>query len=291
MHFKGKESFKNSNFTLKSHSEGIKFYLILLKRELNKMGVAFASNVVNESTEVLTTVVTNTAQACNITQDQVQKNKACKITTPGNLNVNQSNTENSFISITCTQTNAVQNSISSSINETVQQVAKATQGALGIGVAGAADLTNLYTELATTIVNSFNQGCAGGQEQSQDNTICKASGANVYVNQTNQEFESATVNCVQNNSAVNNVKNRVVTALSQAASATVEGILGPLIFILILVTIIVIAIFLGPELLLTNPNFWKIALVLIVILILAYFIIAYFRKWYPFKQDNNPVNM
>lgn len=255
------------------------------------MGGALASNIVDEATSVMTSVVTDTAQNCTTTVNQLNVNEICNlnIDAAGNVVIIQNNIGQSNIDVQCTQTNSVQNSINANLTESISQISKATQGALGIGIASASNVTNLYTSLAIAIVNTFNQSCIGGTTQTNIAKTCKAkidSGGTVTIDQTNEEFATATLNCIQQNAAVNNVKATIATSISQAATATVEGILGPLMFLLIIVVIIVIAIFVGPELLLTNPNFIKFCLILIVLLIVVYFIIAAVRKWWPFKPDN-----
>ena len=245
------------------------------------MSSAYASNTVEDATNILIRVAVDATQNCQtqISQDQIL-NVVAKDGSTINLN-DVTVTQIISTDMGCISTTTTQNNISNSLKQAVSQLSKAITQAFAITPSSsiAENVTKLLTNLSTEIQISFNQTCKNVIAQNQIVNIKAINGSkiNAYDLNFNQTIDDV-IDCVQNNTSVNSVKNQLIQQIEQKAEAIVQSILGPLFAILLIILIVIGFIIFGGVKSITN---WKFILT-ITIIIVVYLGLAFALRWWPF---------
>lgn len=92
--------------------------------------------------------------------------------------------------------------------------------------------------------------------------------------------------CLSNVDSTNQIRTFITTTISKKIQNTVEKIVGPVAFLILILLIIFIGLLLYGIYLFLNPTFWFI----IIIIVIIYIVIASFRKWYPFNVTTSNDN-
>ena len=246
------------------------------------MSSAYSSNTVEDGVRISINVLNEATQQC---QTQVLESLSLDITgnKGGSINIGDIDWSQVIdMNINCTQTSTSQSSIDNSLQQTISQVAKAVAQAFSIpgNSAQSQNNTDLWTEIGTSIKNVYNQKCKNLLETTGDVRI---------VNNTNEDVTFASlnfnqqidgmVNCIQTDSTVSDVKNKIVQNIEQKAESIIESLLGPLFTILLIIIVVIGVILFGGVKAVTN---WKF-LIVIAIIITVYIILALTQKWWPFR--------
>lgn len=176
--------------------------------------------------------------------------------------------------------------IKSEINQAFSQAATAVAQQFQLSEAGVNQVSATAANIATNISNTTVQDCIQKVSQTQGITVsCSPSGAgacsvSVSRNSFSQGFTPIN-NCVLQESNAQRVINEVTQQISQEGTAKVESILGPLLAIIIVIILIVGASFFGGTKVLADWRLWAV----VVILILIYLGIAFWRSWFPFEKS------
>ena len=154
-----------------------------------------------------------------------------------------------------------------------------------LSAANVDQVTNIAAEVATEISNETVQNCITEISESQGIVIdCSPTGFGACdVNVEEVTFSQGTEvinNCILRQSNAQRVINDVTQEISQKGTAKVESLFGPIIAIVIVIVLIVGAVFLRGTKALTDWRLW----VVVIVAILIYLGIAYWRKWFPFEQ-------
>lgn len=212
------------------------------------MGGAFSSNTIKDGVDVIANVLVESTQTCQTTNNQ-EIDVNITATNGGTVRVEKL-TIGQLVStnIACTQTNDVQSSIDNSLDQVISQVASATAQAFSIpgNSAFARNNTKLWTQIATTIKESFNQTC--NQHLVQKETVNFTANDGTIITgplDFNQNVDSM-ITCIQNNSSVTDIKNQIQQNLSQSATSKIESILGPILAVLIVFGIIIAVVIFLP---------------------------------------------
>lgn len=203
------------------------------------MGSAHASNsasaVANVANFINNSTTANSA-AVNIVEQHTDINN-CKIKLSGDFNVHDSAVlvqKNNQIIAAKQDAN-----VSNNIAQALLQQAQSTVGTLGIGFADANNSASEMVNDTNQIINAMTVGC--GQYSSVDQSFtCQNS--NITAKNLNIGFSSSSdflSTQTLNNDQVANVVNDISQTIQQKATATVEGIAGMLIMILLGIAVII----------------------------------------------------
>lgn len=191
--------------------------------------VANVSNFVNNSTTANSTAVSNVQKTINLSN--------CYIKLAGDFDAKESATlaqKNTQIISAKQDTNVANN-----IQQQMLQQAQSTVGSLGIGYADASNSASEMVNDTNQIVNAMTVGC---NQYSSVNQSFTCSGSTIIAKNLNIEFDSSSdflSSQTLNNDQVANVVNDISQSIQQKATATVEGISGMLIMILLMIAVII----------------------------------------------------
>jgi hypothetical protein len=200
--------------------------------------------------------------------------------------------------IKCAQSNSSSNQIQQEVTNKLANTAAAIISSLGISAAGATTITNSTVNIATTITNTYKQSCAQNVTTTKGIYINQDSRDN-YNNQnitisyiTFTDLQNSITNCIQQNQAVNNAKQALINTIQNEATAKVKGVMGPIVMIILIITLTISARMYSGKKLLMSPVFMGS----IFALVLIYGGVAWLKKWFPFnrKDDNKyrpPMNI
>ncbi len=204
------------------------------------MGGAIASNVANNIADVCTNITSSVGNtsACAASEKSVIKSYDCDL--------NQVYINTAFTNI-CTAKQYLSNtSQQSSVNNIAQQMlqsAQATVGSLGIGFAEASNTANQYVNssanIASSVTEASNEVVTEGESLTCENSVWNDVTFNTTFDNSYISNQSLTNNNVQTS------VQEISQSITQTASATVEGLGGIIIVIVICITIALFAI-LGP---------------------------------------------
>lgn len=189
---------------------------------------AISSNVAESVAKQLISVTNSTLSTCKMTSQQQQ---SAVITVGSGSNFSGTFNWNQQIGLRqdCVSNATTANQISQDMAQKVDQVAKAVAQQFQLSAAVSSNVTRLTSEMATAISNSFTNECSnfGTQQQALVISTSDNTRSSVFAN-WNQVYDS-TLNCVQKSAAVNSAQQKLQTAISQEASATVENFLAGII--------------------------------------------------------------
>ena len=241
------------------------------------MGAAQSSNVVNAISNVTNEIQNETAASATNIVNCVNNYTVtrCRITGPLNAQATCN------IGITSNQIAAAiqNNNLNNTIAQTLLQEATSTVGSLGLGYASATNTANAFANSTTAIVNSVSTSVSNNVNQIT-NFVCRDSELNTANIGTTTDVNFLT-NQVLQNEATNRVINNISQDITQRATATVEGLVGFLIALAILIVAIGWVLFRPLQLALSSRIF---IIFLIVAVVVGYLILAYFLRIPPFSD-------
>ena len=203
------------------------------------MGSAQSSNVANAITNITNTVSNSTTVSSTQTSD-ISNNISldnCKILLDGNYNVTTSAeviAKNNQIVTAKSDSNLINN-----IAQQVAQTATSTVGSGGLGYADASNSTTTMVNSTNQIINAMTVGCS---QYSQINNNFNCNGSFVKAKNLNVNFKSqADFMSTQtlSNNQVADIANTITQGITQTATATVEGMGGLLLMIIIGLAVII----------------------------------------------------
>jgi hypothetical protein len=205
------------------------------------MGGAHSKNSVSSAIKLMAEINVNIQQECSTINSLsntliVDPNPNCgKDSTYSHNRANFENT--STLNFTCEQAVKSSSTIQNTIKSVTAQLAKATTGAIGASSADATNITNNMTSLGSTISTDFDGKCTATNSGANDISLHACHVNNNTFNLAN--LATSTANCIQTAAASNSNANAITQIISQKAISKVEGLLGPLIGLLIAIAIII----------------------------------------------------
>lgn len=201
-----------------------------------------------------------------------------------NVNFNQS----AIYTTQCSSNINITSDIQQQISQAFQQAAAAIAQQFQLSAANVDQVAKIAANVATNIDNTTVQNCIQQVSQNQGITVACAptgSGAcNVTIKQINFEQGFTPINnCVLQEQNAQNVINQVTQQISQQGTAKVESIFGPLIAIIIVIIVIIGAVLFGGTKALGDWRLW----IVIIVLILIYLALAFWRHWFPFENKSS----
>lgn len=207
------------------------------------MGVSISKNTIQSMINDTNSIISTYENTCSATGTSTVAQVTTNGCTFGNDNkiIVQGST---YVSLQCIQNNTTQNSIRSSVQQSLQQTAKSITQSFGFpSFAEADNFISLSATLGDQIVNYYYNTC-----------IARTSSTNVGFTCTNSQFGNGNVievegftqiteNCLQNNTAINNIVSQLEASLNQTAVATQQNTFE--IFIIIFIVIIIALAYAG----------------------------------------------
>lgn len=202
------------------------------------MGAAVSKNQAKEIASIVNDISqnTNTSQGNTFQWKNVVQFEKCKVNAD-NFEVNQSTT--SFIKA-MQLSEALQNAkVKNDIAQKLAQEAKSTTGFLGVGFASASNVASTEANATNTILNSMNT-TLNNIVNVQNVFTCDNSTLNIKgpikINQSG--FSSIMTDQTVKNEQIVDLSNSLTQDISQKASATVQGAVGFLLVIALIIGII-----------------------------------------------------
>lgn len=241
------------------------------------MGNSTAKNIINSGTSAMISVATNVVQNCSVNNDQQQSVNIsnCGLVVIENLSINQA----LDITVDCIQSSVSTNNLDQQLTQIAQQMATAVNNNLNItGSSTAENVTTLTQELAIAIKNSSQQNCATQITTGQTfNVACgdiPTSRPTIVSGVNNRNAGTIITNCLQTDVSVNNIKQTLYNIIDQSASSTVENSITAIMFVLVGFIIAYILI---------QRGYTYAAIIVFIVIVLLYFVLAYFAGWAPFN--------
>lgn len=183
-----------------------------------------STNISRDMIKMSAAILNKTAQNCTAPVSTVQ---AISVSGCDDVNISGNELRNSIsVNLSCVQNSAVDNKVSTLIEQQFKQMAEIKSQALGLGVGDSKISTNIVEtakDLSTTIVNEFVQNCAPSIFSTQSINVSDCKTANIVDNKLINDI-SAIVNCLQSSSAVSGVANDLQTTIDQIAKNKEEPI-------------------------------------------------------------------
>ena len=255
---------------------------------------ANVSQQINAAANESVSVINNQTQNCVTMGNQSQAIAICTGNTslcPGgassvdieNVNFNQS----AIYTTQCSTNVNITTDIQQQISQAFQQAATAIAQQFQLSVANVNQVASISANIATNIDTTTVQNCVQQASQNQGITVsCAPTGGgacDVTIKQVNFEQGFTPINnCILQEQNAQTVINQVTQQISQQGEAKVESIFGPLIAIIIIIIVIIGAVLLGGTKALGDWRVW----IVIIVLILIYLAIAFWRHWFPFEQKS-----
>jgi hypothetical protein len=249
------------------------------------MGVASSSNTIKSMINTSMNVISTYEQICTVSKSQADIvfniSGNCQLT---NDNIKIQDTQT--IVQSCIQNNTTQNSLSSSVKQSMTQQAKAITQQFDFGTVGnAQNFIDQSAKLADTISQVYNQNCSVTGIQSNDSFTCsnnaKITNSVIQIG----SYQSLTQNCLANNTSINDLTANLVTLLSQTATAQNQNTFAA--FIYAFVAILAIVAWAGISIASTPLVQWAIVGLILVSIIstIIYTVTARDKGHYPYSKN------
>jgi hypothetical protein len=211
-----------------------------------------ASNNVNTVIDLMTKVHINIRESCstNISQNiEIEF-----INGPGGSQKIEGNTfdfsQSAAANSQCQQSAQADTVVKNTIDEVVQQTAKAVGQMIAGTEVDASNAVSALTKIGTQISTSFSTDCQANVAQNFLFRIeNKGNGTQTFVDNTvsHSQFATAMSKCVQTSVVKSGVTNEVSEIFSQLASSKTENLLGPLFGLLIAIALVIGMVLFGGE--------------------------------------------
>lgn len=263
-----------------------------------KMGNTIATGSINQAIQESLNIFNKAYQNCN---GNVNQRIDITLDACGDVKLkNWDLTQNSALNVGCVQNANLTSEQKMSITDQFVQTAKAISQNVDFnpGTTEANNLVAICMNLSETISNVISQQCDLSNNQvinfnvnaGNTTTGCippnqhgtnRQYGGNIdIVGFLTNQSSNAQLNCATNQKGVATQVSQIKTMISQKATATVENALWPIVILIIGIAFAVAYLFSRPGVI----KWIIIGIIGILVLILIYFIVAYFIKLWPFKN-------
>jgi hypothetical protein len=215
------------------------------------MGNSLAVNTASEATDLMVSAATDNILNCKTAIDQIQ---GITVIAQNGSSINIGDIDWSQVvayNQSCYQNATATNTISTSIQQEAQQIAKAIQQQWAVFTAAeAVNMSDLVIKLSEQVCTEYTTKCAAEVIQTQTATFYASGGSEIATGILNWD---QTVNgiskCVQQTSTVTNAQNNLSNNITQQATAEIQNFLMPLIIAAVIILVVVILlVFGGPAL-------------------------------------------
>lgn len=204
-----------------------------------------AENIVSETTDVMVNVINQAYSNCASASVQSETQ-----TVSGNDGSTIILGKNDFYEtaselVQCETTADFDSNISTEISQAAQQAAEDINASLDPfgGDEEAVNVTNITANLATTVVDTYNQSCTYATLQTQSQDVIDNYDSTIIIGCTTFDEELDVMNqCILQATAVQDIQNELQQAVSQSASNKQSSLLLTLILIVAVVFVIVVIV-------------------------------------------------
>lgn len=254
---------------------------------------ANVSQEVDAAIEDMFSVVNNTTATCVQRGTQSQSLTISCPACPGGTNVTVEDitfNESAVYNTSCSEAVMNNTNINQDISMQISQVAMAIAQQFQLSVANVNEITKLLTQISDMVSNDTVLTCVQQVAQNQGLEIfCPSSpGAdgvcNITVKGITFDERFTPINdCILQTSNSTGLVQQITDIVQQTGTAKVESIFGPLIAIIIVIIVIIGAVLFGGTKALGDWRLW----VVIIVLILIYLALAFWRHWFPFEHKSS----
>ena len=183
------------------------------------MGTSVAENKIDESINIMINVLNSSENNC-ISQTQQSARIISYAGGGATVNVNCTISQSSTIDTNCAQNTQTQTKLNTELFQSGQQQAEAISQFFSLSSAKSSNVYESYAELSQTISNVYTQTCIADSAQYAE-VINIAEDEGTVINTTCDIYQVAktTTSCIQNNSSVNDIRNKIVQQVEQEAKA------------------------------------------------------------------------
>lgn len=268
------------------------------------MGNTVSVNDINDAISISISSFNTSAQNCSGGQSQVVN---VNFASCGNINLKDLHiSQIAKLNTDCIQKAMITSSQQSQIISQMTQLAQSISQNLDLnpGTTEASNIVSICLSLSMNIVNTISQectlsnnqvvnfnvnnqgtsGCIPPNPQTGQHDYAGITAVGIYIDQAMQ----AQLNCVLNSSIVSNQVQQLSQYISQIAKATVQNAIA---WIILAIAVLVAALSLFARA--KGPVAWVIAIILLLLIVGAFFLIGYLGKKYkwfyiwPFKKEQH----
>jgi hypothetical protein len=249
------------------------------------MGAAISNNVAKQIISSSQSIATSYTQTCSGSGSQVfglDTSNGC-VTQTGDINI----TNTQVINVACMTNDTTKSSMRADIQaQILQQSLAAAQSIGGPSLSFARLVTDFAEDASQQITTLYTETCIGTANQSVG-IACTDPNSKLTVGAINvSNTQNVYVNCVTNNSTINNLTSRLAgiikteTSAQEADSLVAFAVVG-----LVFLAIIGIGFLYTAN----GPIGWIIIAIIavIVVVMITYAALAFSKKLYPFNQQTN----
>ena len=248
------------------------------------MGAAISENVLNDVITMINSVAIKSSNDCTLTVSEdltltIVDSKVGATIDLFDVDFSQA----LLVKPQCITNAKVFTSSNQKLNQVITQIAKALVQALSLGVADTKNIAHVVDTIRNKVSEAFEQKCKVHLNQGQHVQIDGT--GDVYLfdvdfSQTVEDISKCILDIVSNDSSSQDLKQKI----AQKAIAETEGLLGPLMAIVIIIVIIIGGLIMKGGSVLESPKFW----ITLISVVLLYLVLAHTMSWKTFSSGYNP---
>jgi len=243
-----------------------------------------AKNSVRNVTNMFTSVVSHNTQICEAKTELDQVADLQNISGE-NVYIKVDQKQNVSMDVNCLFAVSTTTNISNDISYDIGQVAEAIAGSFLTDVPGSENITELVTNVANQVVNTYEQHCSSVLAGSQYFSANNVEGKTIAISVSQEQNADVLLDCV--GSVVNDtdVSNQLETIISQYAKSESKSMASALFLMFIGAAILMAVVFFGIRYVAKDKNSFKVMMMLCVIMVVAAFCVGY--VYYVFTSTQN----
>lgn len=184
--------------------------------------------------------------------------------------------------VDCTMSVSSNTNITSQMQAAAQQEADSASSGFGFSSADASNYYNLCMQMTTAVTQNYSQNLQAIGQANNEVVIKNSTNLNVYALYQTATYD-AELSGMMSVSSVTAIADQMQSTIDQYAKSKSTSSLA-VILVAVAVIVVVALLFVGIFMdLLFNPAFWFL-IVSVGLVTSGYFLLAYFPKWWPYKE-------
>ncbi len=244
------------------------------------MGGAVSENVLNDVINIINSVAIKSSNNCTHAVSEDLNLTIVDSKVGGSIDLfGVDFSQALLVKQNCITSAKVYTSSNQKLNQVITQIAKALVQALGIGVADTKNIAHVLNNIRNRVSEAFEQTCKTQLHQGLSVQIDGSGDIFLYdvdFSQTVEDISECILNIVSTDQSVQDLSQKI----AQKATSEVEGLLGPLMAIVIIIVIIIGGLIMKGGSIATSPKFW----ITLISVVLVYLGLAHTMSWKPFSS-------
>nr|QBK90613.1 MAG: lipid membrane protein [Pithovirus LCPAC104] len=250
------------------------------------MGNAFSTNTVNDVVDILVNIVISATQNCQTT---ISQNQVLNISGNTGVTIDLGKIDWSQVinyNLSCISQVDTQTNIDQNLQEEIDQISSSINQAFNLsGTTEADNILNILTKLSDQIKISFNQTCKNIFQQDQVFNITGNNDSQIKTTLNFNQSVDGALQCIQEDSAVQQIKEELRQQIAQKSSVEVESLLAGFITFMIIIGIVIAFFIFRPDKSKEEKKNTGLTIVIVIIIfIIIYIILAWALGWFPFGR-------